>query len=347
MSGLKKQRTVFLVEMRAGKNVPQSVEVDFEKLLGIAKQYYDSGKARGWVTASRVVLQKGDATNVQDVIFIADMNLSDDSIAMVFTRGLPDDSLPSWLNLEDLTAEELTPPSEGVVPAKSAHLILQKKSTSKSGKGPTYRAGYDRNEGVSRGLMMGLLNAILADYQSKNTGEFTFDIQKKQKGTKAPKLEIAEYTPIFRVVAHASDDLKEDIKEKRIRALELTLRDYEISGTDRPKVIHDVDTHVRVNLTPTDDAGILKKAISWVVENVRKSTSSKIAGMRLVIDTAEGQRKAPLSAEALTHEDAFATLYCSSQIIHGFSKDLPGCFSSVDDEIRKKIEGLINDGKLW
>ena len=334
--------------MDNSETTPTSIPTNFataptiETLISTIVNAIKANEAQGWVTeVGGVTIDPKEAPNPNDIIYIAGYIEDASQISFLFTRGLPDESVPSWLNVKLKTILPAKPEDSDSIPAKSAHLVLLKTSTSSGGtSAPTYRAGLEHLAGVSRLVMQNLLKAIIRNYVEKHQNEFIQEkVEKNGKKTPVP------FMPGIGVPAHPSESLKKNIEEGRVVGLSLTKADSTFSKMDQNELITDVKFEVTAAIKPTNDSNLVFKAMRAFAD--RYGNKDMLKNIRVIMEDDRGSASARVTLADLAKSDAMDTLYSRSATISGFSFELPSCFSAVNNDVVEKISGLLRDKTLW
>lgn len=245
------------------------------------------------------------------------------AVALLFSLGDRDKADPGFTNFK--TGKVRIPKrADDEAGGLSVHAVISLKPTQKGGH--LYRMVYEDVSGFGRSLIQGFLRAefkIISDDQG-----LTF----KREGSKEP----LKTRPMVELSGHASDRLKDSIKEGRLLHVELINYREKNLGFDESKFIRSVRRDLSLSIGKGLPQGEALKFIEKVKEYARKNDYE---AMRVRWKDPQAS-KAHTAKVDTARADAGEALFVRSAEVT-LRQSLPDISDTLSDELISKIKDFV------
>jgi hypothetical protein len=333
----KSERKVFLWKLVARvKPKEANAAVTLAEILALLKREFEDKRARAFISADHKILDDDSPLrNEKSQLYIADIrqNEAEKTATILFNRGDPLATAPAFIDpVKEIVRIEN--PAENESLGYSAHLVISTEE-----KENCHRACFEKMPLVSTTLVLDALDRILSRAVS---GDDQYTYVKKVKKGKGHIEEARPYFPSIIINRVPSENLINDIKNGQLSEIRLTKRVDFYRGPGADGIVKRQDQIVKISASP----GTVEQITNFVSAVIEKAKAEKFETITWGLEKLPGDQTNHPTIP-LDHADAMETLYVRAQRLTDFANLLESCYSTVCDDIEKKMIGVLKNETRW
>lgn len=339
------ERQILLMHMGTENSPKDNPDLmDMSDIITRLKRRYDAGEAYRTFPRKSAVTEGDDEADVRDadageqddedqnIIFIADMRVTETHAIMLLSYGDADGAAPAFLNRQTRRSRTVLP-SPNEVNGSSAHMVIDLEAQQAQGFRGLYRCTLERMPHLGRTAVINFLNRMLRLDRKHHNDLFFPDPETRKQRTFYPRLTAD---------LHLSPALLDDLRTGTLSHIELTTR-QNLDQVDEDIAVEVQKRTLRIKpsfLTQSPE-GIrdrLNQLARWADRNNYEEMQVHVKGAT--------SRPGASPRFATTLDDAAEALYSRIEVLDGF-EGLLQCYETIHDPLQNGLVQIIGNNDLW